>query len=128
MQARRNALLLLHLVVFIWGFTGILGKLIEQSTLHLVYTRTVIGMVGLAVASRGGDEAACPLATPDLKHYLLTGLIITGHWITFYPRHQDQHGQSGGGLPQHQHGVHRAAGAHLVQAAHQDLRGGARLW
>lgn len=83
MHARRNALVLLHIVVFVWGFTGILGKLIEQSTLHLVYTRTVIGMVGLAVAAWWLKQ---PLSwrTPDLKHYLLTGLIITGHWITFY--------------------------------------------
>ena len=51
MHARRNALLLLHLVVFIWGFTGILGKLIEQGALHLVYTRTIIAMGGMALAA-----------------------------------------------------------------------------
>ena len=28
---RRNALWLLHLTVFIWGWTGILGKWIDQS-------------------------------------------------------------------------------------------------
>jgi len=83
MQARRNALLLLHLVVFIWGFTGIFGKLIQQSTLHLVYTRTVIGMLGLALAAWWMRHTISP-RTPDLKHYLLTGVIITGHWITFY--------------------------------------------
>ncbi len=83
MHARRNALLLLHLVVFIWGFTGILGKLIQQDTLHLVYTRTVIGMVGLAMAAWWMRHTISP-RTPDLKHYLLTGVIITAHWITFY--------------------------------------------
>ncbi len=83
MHARRNALLLLHLVVFIWGFTGILGKLIQQDTLHLVYTRTVIGMVGLALAAWWMRHTISP-RTPDLKHYLLTGVIITAHWITFY--------------------------------------------
>jgi len=83
MHARRNALLLLHLVVFIWGFTGILGKLIQQETLHLVYTRTVIGMLGLALAAWWMRHTISP-RTPDLKHYLLTGVIITGHWITFY--------------------------------------------
>jgi drug/metabolite transporter (DMT)-like permease len=83
MHARRNALLLLHLVVFIWGFTGILGKLIQQETLHLVYTRTVIGMLGLALAAWWMRHTISP-HTPDLKHYLLTGVIITGHWITFY--------------------------------------------
>jgi drug/metabolite transporter (DMT)-like permease len=83
MHARRNALLLLHLVVFVWGFTGILGKLIQQDTLHLVYTRTVIGMLGLALAAWWLRHTISP-RTPDLKHYLLTGVIITGHWITFY--------------------------------------------
>ena len=83
MQDRRNALLLLHFVVFIWGFTGILGKLIEQSTLHLVYTRTVIGMVGLAVAAWWMKQSIS-WRTPELKQYFLTGLLITGHWITFY--------------------------------------------
>ena len=83
MQDRRNALLLLHFVVFIWGFTGILGKLIEQSTLHLVYTRTVIGMIGLVLAAWWMKQSIS-WRTPELKQYFLTGLLITGHWITFY--------------------------------------------
>jgi drug/metabolite transporter (DMT)-like permease len=85
MHARRNALLLLHLTVFIWGFTGILGKLIQehQSTLQLVYTRTLIAMVGLGAAALWLRRSLSP-NTPDLKHYLLTSLIITAHWITFY--------------------------------------------
>lgn len=83
MHARRNALLLLHLTVFIWGFTGILGKLIQQGTLHLVYTRTVIAMAGLALGALWMRRTLSP-RTPEMKHYLLTGIIITAHWITFY--------------------------------------------
>jgi len=83
MHARRNALLLLHLIVFIWGFTGILGKLIEQSPLHLVYTRTVIGLVGMALAAWWLGRTISPF-TSHLRNYLLTGLIIAGHWITFF--------------------------------------------
>jgi drug/metabolite transporter (DMT)-like permease len=83
MQSRKNALLLLHLTVFIWGFTGILGKLIQQGTFQLVYTRTVIAMLGLALAAWWMRKDLSP-RTPNLKHYLLTSLIITAHWITFY--------------------------------------------
>ena len=83
MHARRNALLLLHLTVFIWGFTGILGKLIQQNTLHLVYTRTVIAMAGLLLGALWMRRTLSP-RTPEMKHYLLTGIIITAHWITFY--------------------------------------------
>ena len=83
LHSRRNALFLLHFIVFIWGFTGILGKLIDQSTLHLVITRTWIGMLGLAAVAFWLGKSLSP-NTPDLKHYLLTGAIITAHWITFY--------------------------------------------
>ncbi len=85
MHSRRNALLLLHLTVFIWGFTGILGKLIQehQGTFQLVYTRTIIAMVGLAIGAFLLRRSLSP-RTRDLKQYLLTSLIITAHWITFY--------------------------------------------
>ncbi len=83
MRSRKNALLLLHLTVFIWGFTGILGKLIQQGTFQLVYTRTAIAMATLALAAWWMRKNLSP-RTPNLKQYLLTSVIITAHWITFY--------------------------------------------
>ena len=82
-MTRRNAVLLLHLTVFIWGFTGILGKLIQQGTLHLVYTRTVIALAGMGLAAWWMKRTLSP-RTPDLKHFLLTGVLIAAHWLTFY--------------------------------------------
>ncbi|HEX2617756.1 MAG TPA: DMT family transporter, partial [Flavobacteriales bacterium] len=81
--ARRNALILLHITIFIWGWTGILGKLIQQPTLHLVITRTFIGLAGLVVVGLVLRKDIGP-RTPYLWKYLGTGLIITAHWITFY--------------------------------------------
>jgi drug/metabolite transporter (DMT)-like permease len=83
MQSRKNALLLLHLTVLIWGFTGILGKLIQQGTFQLVYTRTAIALAGLLLAAWWMGRDISP-RTPNLKQYLLTSVIITAHWITFY--------------------------------------------
>lgn len=83
MRSRTRALWLLHFTVFIWGFTGILGKLIQQSTLHLVFTRTVIGLAGMLVVALWYRRSLSP-RTPDLWQYLLTSLLITAHWITFY--------------------------------------------
>jgi len=83
MRSRTHALWLLHLTVFLWGFTGIFGKLIQQGTLHLVYTRTIIAALGLVVAA-AWMRRSLSWRTPELGIYLLTGLIITGHWITFY--------------------------------------------
>jgi len=83
MRSRTQALWLLHFTVFLWGFTGIFGKLIQQGTLHLVYTRTIIAALGLAVAALL-MKRSLSWRTPKLGVYLLTGLIIAGHWITFY--------------------------------------------
>lgn len=83
MRTRTQAVWLLHFTVFLWGFTGIFGKLIQQGTLHLVYTRTIIAALGLAVAAIV-MRRSLSWRTPKLGVYLLTGLIITGHWITFY--------------------------------------------
>ncbi|HRN37116.1 MAG TPA: DMT family transporter [Flavobacteriales bacterium] len=80
---RRHAVLLLHLTVFIWGWTGILGKWIEQSAEHIVLVRTVIACAGLVLVARWMRVTLSP-RTPDLGRYLLTGLIILAHWTTFY--------------------------------------------
>lgn len=83
LQSRSNALVVLHITIFIWGWTGILGRLIEQSTFPLVYTRTVIALIGIAVLGVAMRQSL-GWRSPDLKQWLLTGVIIAGHWITFY--------------------------------------------
>lgn len=83
MHARRNALVLLHITVLIWGFTGIFGRLIDQPANQLVYTRTIIGMLGLLVASFWLKFPVLPNRR-DVWHQMLTGVVIAGHWWTFY--------------------------------------------
>lgn len=80
---RRNALWLLHLTVFIWGWTGIFGKWIDQSAFHIVYVRCTIACAGLVLVARWMRTSLSPF-TPDIWRYLLTGLIILAHWTTFY--------------------------------------------
>jgi drug/metabolite transporter (DMT)-like permease len=83
LHARRNALLLLHFTVFLWGWTGIFGKLIQQPTAHLVFTRTFIALVGLAAFAFFSDRTLS-WRTPDLKQYGLVAVLIVAHWLTFY--------------------------------------------
>lgn len=82
-RARRDALLLLHITVLLWGFTGIFGRLIDQPADQLVYTRTFIGAAGLVLAARWMRFPLRPNRA-DAKHHLLTGVIIAAHWWTFY--------------------------------------------
>ncbi len=73
----------LHFIVFLFGFTGILGKLVSIPALDMVFYRTLLAALGMAmllVASRGNFRV-----TPaDLTKLFLTGFIVGAHWLTFF--------------------------------------------
>lgn len=81
-NTRVNALVLLHFVVLLFGFTGILGKLITISALHLVFYRMLIATVALLIFC-----AVTKRLKISKKHfyYLLgIGVIVALHWVTFF--------------------------------------------
>ncbi|MGB0270831.1 MAG: DMT family transporter [Schleiferiaceae bacterium] len=73
----------LHFIVFIWGFTAILGKFISIDALALVYNRTAVTSVAigiyLLVLNRGFKANS-----KDLLFMWLCGVLIAVHWITFF--------------------------------------------
>lgn len=74
----------MHLIVFIWGFTGLLGGLISVDALTLVWIR-----VGLALAVLLGYAfyTQHPLSVAGRSDRLWLaagGWIIAGHWVTFF--------------------------------------------
>ncbi len=81
--SKGNALLALHIAVFIWGFTAILGKLISYNSFTLVWHRMLItALVYLLIPSVWRQLTVLPLNT--IKIFLGIGLIVCGHWLTFY--------------------------------------------
>ena len=75
--------LLLHFIVFIWGWTAILGKAIDLPALQLVWLRMPIALGGIFLFMLVRRQK---LYT-DLKSlgiYFAIGLIVALHWITFY--------------------------------------------
>lgn len=74
---------LLHLTVFVWGFTGIFGKAITAPALSLVWYRLalVVPMMAALAAARGRS-----LALPWAKSLPLwgVGVLVGGHWVLFY--------------------------------------------
>lgn len=75
--------LLLHLIIFIWGFTGILGKLIELDALLIVWHRLWIAALALAVYMFWRKKMILPKGK-TLIYAILVGLVVALHWITFY--------------------------------------------
>ena len=47
MEATKKNLLILHLTVFVWGFTGVLGKLISIDAVPMVWYRVLIAAATL---------------------------------------------------------------------------------
>ncbi|MFQ5335621.1 MAG: EamA family transporter, partial [Flavobacteriales bacterium] len=73
----------LHLIVVIWGFTGVLGALIDLDAVHIVWHRMLIASAGmfLWMAILGKNLL---LGWRGAVKTLGTGVIIALHWISFF--------------------------------------------
>lgn len=76
--------ILLHLIIFMWGFTGILGKLIELDALLIVWHRVLIAFIALWVALRFMKKSLKIPKPKDLIAIAGVGIIVAMHWLTFY--------------------------------------------
>jgi drug/metabolite transporter (DMT)-like permease len=73
----------LHLIVFIWGFTAILGALITIQSDFLVWYRMFFAAIFLAVFIRIRKKSF-KVAPKILVRFLFVGLLIALHWILFF--------------------------------------------
>ncbi|MDD2986998.1 DMT family transporter [Flavobacterium sp.] len=78
-----NSYLQLHLIVFIWGFTAILGELISLDALPLVWFRMsmAVGFIFLFMIYKK-SKFVVPRKTLFIFFFL--GLVIALHWLTFF--------------------------------------------
>ncbi len=79
----RKALAELHFIVFIWGFTAILGKLLSLQALGLVWYRMIVAILVVYAFARF-KKLSLNINRAERIRMMLTGLIIAGHWVTFY--------------------------------------------
>ena len=75
--------LYLHLIVFIWGFTAILGNLITLEALPLVWYRIVIAVLAL-LGYFILTKKSIRTSKKALIQFLLAGFVIAIHWLTFF--------------------------------------------
>lgn len=73
----------LHFIVFIWGFTAVLGALISLDAMPLVWYRMLfaVGFIFLYISFKKFPKKV-PVKT--LLGFLFAGLIIALHWFTFF--------------------------------------------
>ncbi|WP_234408671.1 EamA family transporter [Marinilabilia salmonicolor] len=83
MQTVTKNLLKLHLVVFIYGFTAILGKLITLDAIQLVWYRMLIAFLALGILLQiRGRKLSVDHNT--LVQLIGIGFVVAFHWITFF--------------------------------------------
>lgn len=73
----------LHFIVFLWGFSAILGKLITLSAVELIWYRSFFAAVGMALVimlSRGTFK----VSGADTLRLVGIGTIVAMHWFSFF--------------------------------------------
>ena len=73
----------LHLIVFIWGFTAVLGRLISLEALPLVWFRMLFA-VGFIAVYIWIKKIPIQVSPKTAVKFLFAGIIIALHWFTFF--------------------------------------------
>lgn len=74
----------LHLIVFIWGFTAILGALISLDAEALVWYRMSMAVGFMFVYVKYIKKENLCFSTKVLAQFLLGGFLISAHWLAFF--------------------------------------------
>ena len=73
----------LHIVVLIFGLTGILGKLISANSYLLVWYRVLIGVAAIAIYFLISKHSF-QINKKILKQTFMVGCLIAIHWVAFF--------------------------------------------
>jgi drug/metabolite transporter (DMT)-like permease len=83
MTNTQRAYLELHFAVLLFGFTAILGGLIQLPTLSLVWWRLLITCSALMIYG-GIFSKIRALPSHLIRQYMLIGCVVMVHWLAFY--------------------------------------------
>ena len=83
MNATKRAYLELHIAVFLWGFTAILGKVIQLSALSLVWWRVLLTSISLVFIIRLG-KGFTKMPRKNILQFAFAGALTGLHWLTFF--------------------------------------------
>jgi len=73
----------LHFIVFLWGFTGVLGALITIPAVEMVFYRTGLAAVFL-LALLLVKKRTFKIKWRSLLKLLGTGILVGMHWVSFF--------------------------------------------
>jgi drug/metabolite transporter (DMT)-like permease len=74
---------LLHFIVFIWGFSPILGRYITANVWSLIWFRIIITVIGMFIYLKIVKQSLA-ISKKDFLKLTGIGMIILVHWLSFY--------------------------------------------
>jgi drug/metabolite transporter (DMT)-like permease len=83
MTLTQRAYVQLHIAVFLWGFTAILGDTIQLPALVLVWWRVLLTSLSMLFFIRVG-QVLRQLPLKSILQFALVGTITGLHWLTFF--------------------------------------------
>lgn len=82
-MATRGDYLKLHFIVFLWGFSAILGKLVTIPAMEMIFYRGILAAAGMAIVIQV-TRGVFRVNRTDLFRLILIGSIVALHWVAFF--------------------------------------------
>jgi len=82
-MASGNDYLKLHFIVFLWGFSAILGKLVSIPAVEMIAFRSVLALLGMGLVIFFTNESL-RVKPVDFVRLFFIGLIVSLHWLSFF--------------------------------------------
>jgi drug/metabolite transporter (DMT)-like permease len=81
--AQTSDYLKLHVIVFLWGSTAVIGKLISIPAVEMIFNRMLLASLGMIALMLIKKESFL-IPTKDIIKLLLVGILVATHWIAFF--------------------------------------------
>jgi drug/metabolite transporter (DMT)-like permease len=73
----------LHFIVFLWGSTAVIGKLISIPAVEMIFYRMLLASLGMIALMLIKKESFL-IPAKDIVKLLLVGILVSTHWIAFF--------------------------------------------
>ena len=73
----------LHFIVFLWGFSGILGKLVTIPAFEMVFYRSILSAFGIGIVMLIAKEKF-RVTGKDFISLMFIGFLVAIHWVAFF--------------------------------------------
>jgi drug/metabolite transporter (DMT)-like permease len=84
MSKQKQYLILIHLVIIVWGYTGSMGKTMTLGASELVWWRLIIAFVSLGLFIKLFKRPIQPISKKDFWKVAAVGGVVALHWFTFF--------------------------------------------